>query len=150
VWMVMQEFVAAKGRKIEELFVGSSILVMLEGDRDQILADTLRELHDQPFSGHEFQMVAAEIGEYLLDLDEAVPVSMRELCAIMGRTPLPEDLPDEPVYVPRMPRDAIEADAMLKTMTVLTDITKAPGWIREYAGYTNAEMLRGKPGLVVK
>ena len=151
VWMVLDEFVPSKGRKTEELFVGKSLLVMLEGDKNQILKDTQRELQGQPFSGHEFQMTTGVLDDYLLDLDEAIPVSMRELYRIMGRgEPLPEDLPDEPVYVPRVPRDAVEADAMLQTLTVLTDITKAPGWIREYAGYTNAEMLRGQPGVVVK
>ena len=147
VWMTMQEFVASEGRKIEELFVGSSILVMLEGDRDQILKDTL---HGHPFGGHDFKMIAAEIGEYLLDLDEAIPVSMRDLCTIMGRQPLPEDLPDEPVYVPRIPRDADEAGAMLQTLTVLTDTTKRSIRIRDYAGYTNAEMLRGQPAVLIK
>ena len=47
--------------------------------------------------------------------------------------------------MPRIPRDAVEADAMLQTLTVLTDITKAPGWIREYAGCTMQRCCAANP-----
>jgi hypothetical protein len=57
--------------------------------------------------------------------------------------------------VPRIPRDAAEADAMLQILRVMADTT-APGTetaedaIRSYAGYTNDELLCGRPAVIVR
>src|SRR6266436_5416217 len=85
---------------------GKSLLVAFIGDRNQILNETTRELSGQPFSGEEFSMTVAVLDDYKLNPDDAVSITMTDLCAIMGRTPVPEDLPEEPVYVPRIPLDA--------------------------------------------
>ena len=66
---------AAKGRKVEDLFVGRSYPGDAGGRRDQILKDTLREA-----AGTAIQRSRIPDGRrrgsamYLLDLDEAIPV----------------------------------------------------------------------------
>jgi hypothetical protein len=56
------------------------------------------------------------------------------------------------VYVPRIPTDTNEAAAMLKMTTLLADLTDPTdpeGSIRTYAGYTDDELRRGKPVVMV-
>jgi hypothetical protein len=72
---------------------------------------------------------------------------MEDMSVIAGRE-CPEELLDKPLYVPRIPIDTEEANAMMKTLTILTDLTRS-GQIRDYAGYTEAELMRGKPGVRV-
>lgn len=56
----------------------------------------------------------------------------------------------EPVYVPRIPRDAEEAKAMQQTLTVFMDTVNPSKGVRDYAGYTQDELMRGKPGVRVR
>jgi hypothetical protein len=149
-WLELLEHVPNTGKKLEDVFVGKSLTVFFIGDKDGLIDDTVRELKGQPLSGEEFQMAVAVLEDHKLDPDDAVSISMADISAIMGRQWLPEDLPEEPIYVPRIPRDAKEADAMMQTLTVLTDTTRPGRGIREYAGYTNAELLRGQPGVRVR
>jgi hypothetical protein len=95
-------------------------------------------------------MTVAVLDDYKLNPDDAVGVKMADLCAIMGRPALPEDLPGELVYVPRIPLDADEADAMMQTLTVTVDATNPQQGVRDYAGYTDAELMRGKPAVRVR
>ena len=150
VWLVLREFVPQLRRKLEDVFVGKQLLVMFEGDKEQIIDETVRELKGQSFSGNEFKMTATVIGDYMLDPDDAIAIPLRDLCTIRGREATPEDLPDELVYVPRIPRDAAEADAMLQRLIIFSDITRPEQGIRDFAGYTEDELRRGKPAVAFK
>jgi hypothetical protein len=91
-----------------------------------------------------------------LNPKDAVSMTNGELCALAGN-PLPSDGPmaSEPIYVPRIPLDAAEADAMLSMSTVFTDMTDLnaadlKSVVRTYAGYTKDELRGGRPVVVVR
>jgi hypothetical protein len=109
-WSVMREHIPNTGQKIEDVFVGKSLMVAFIGDKTQIIANTEEELKGLPFSGEEYSMTVAVLDDHRLNPDDALGVKMADLCAIMGRPALPEDLPNELVYVPRIPLDAAEAE----------------------------------------
>jgi hypothetical protein len=154
-WLALREHVPNTGKKLEDVFVGKELEITFTGDREEILAETERELRGQPFTGETFQMMAAIINEkYRLNPDEAVCMSGGDLFTLaVGECP--EGLREGcSVYVPRIPRDATEAKAMLQTWTILGDATKPVAKpedaLRTYAGYTDAELMRGKPGLRIR
>jgi hypothetical protein len=131
------------------------VLVMFEGDRDGIMEDTRREMAALPMSGEEFRFMAGIADpNLLLDPKEAVPMPERELLLQAGAT-LPADFKPRTIYVPRVPIDAAEAAAMLGMVTLIGDATLPPGTdpaslIRTYAGYTDDELLRGRPAVRVR
>lgn len=153
-WSALREHVPNTGQRLEDVFVGKSLLVAFIGDKKEMINETIRELKGQPFSGGQFTMTVAVIEDYRLDPDDAVCMNEGELFTL-AKGKCPEGLRhDDVVYVPRIPHDAAEADAMLRMMTILTDATKPfakpEDVIRTYAGYTEAELMRGKPGLRVR
>jgi hypothetical protein len=155
-WRVLREHVPDTGNKLEDVFVGKVLMVMFTGDRDVLLEDTEREQRGLPLSGQPAveMMVAVSRKDYLLNPDDAVGISERDLY-VLARGHCPEGLGDDTVYVPRIPRDAAEADAMLGMFTLFTDATKPVAdpkdAMRLYAGYTEAELLRDKGvGVVVR
>jgi hypothetical protein len=154
-WLGLREHVPGSGEKVEDFFVGKGMVVMFIGDKKLILEETDREMRGMPFTGGQFQMGVGILNEQLL-LDPRDAVSMRESDLVALATgSRPKALGDDMIFVPRIPRDAAEADAMLRTLTIFADTT-APGAetpedaIRHYAGYTDSELMRGRPGLRVK
>jgi hypothetical protein len=75
---------------------------------------------------------------------------MADMYAMCGREFPPKYDPDELLYVPHVPLDATEAHAMMQTFTIFTDATKPGEMHRIYAGYTDAELMRGRPGVRVR
>ena len=157
-WMILHEHVPARpGQKIEDLFVGKAVLAMLQGDRRTILAETLRELNGESFSGENFTLTAGVLGDCPLDPATAVAITEEDILALANH-PLAKDdkFGDKPIYVPRIPHDAAEADAMLRMMTVLTDLCDPTALadpqavIKTYAGFTDDELRRGKPAIRVR
>jgi len=153
-WLALRETVPDTGYTLANMVVGKAVTVLFTGDRQGILDDTVRDISGQPLSGDEFQMLVGVSDHNLrLDPDEAVPMSERELFAMVGAEP-PADAGT--VYVPRVPVDAAEAGAMLDMMTVFMDATRAaPGidpnsLLRTYAGYTDEELRRGGTAVIVR
>jgi hypothetical protein len=74
---------------------------------------------------------------------------LSELGAIAGYLPPPSDV-DHIVIVPYKPKTAEEARKFLKMLTMLVDFTDAgspdPKW---YAGFSDDDLLDGKPGVKV-
>lgn len=155
-WMVMREHIPDTGQKIENVFVGKSLMVTFIGDKNQIIKDTEHELMGRPFSGEQFSMTAAVLDDHRLNPDDAVTIRWGDLCTMAGEESVSDDdegcegLADELIYVPRIPLNAEEAKAMLKTVTVFMDTTKPRQGVRDYAGYTNAELMRGKPAVRIR
>jgi hypothetical protein len=150
-WLALRETVPDTGYPLINMVVGKAVVVAFSGDRQGLLDDTVREISGQPFSGDEFEMlVGVRDHDVRLDPDEAVAMPERELLTMAGKQ-VPANHPDDMIYVPRIPVDAAEADAMLKMMTVFMDATRAaPGidpksLIRTYAGYTEEELRRDQP-----
>ncbi len=80
-----------------------------------------------------------------LDPRKAVSMPEVDLFAIAGKA---WDRNGE-IYVPRIPIDAAEADAMLRLVTIVADATN-PNWpTRVYAGYTKEELSEGRPHVLV-
>lgn len=154
-WAVLHEHVPATGQKVEDIFVGKQLEVRLVGNREQILAETEREQRGEPFSGASQTMMVAVANEnYPLNPDDAVAMNERELFTL-ARGKFPNGIRDDSIYVPRIPHDAAEADAMLQMMTITLDATnpvaivRPEDAIRTYAGYTDEELRRGKPSVSV-
>ena len=153
-WLVLREHIPNTGTKVEDIFVGKRLVAMFNCDREEILAETERERRGEPFSGENFQMMVGVADKpYLLNPADAVGVSEHSLYEVAGEEG-PEGIFDGQIYLPRIPRDAAEAKAMLQMMTVTADLSGEPGSdptaIRTYAGYTDAELMRGKPGVRVR
>jgi hypothetical protein len=169
-WLALREHIPHTGQKLEDVFVGKALVVMFTGDKEQILADTARELGGESFAGRkdaghvdpssplgedQFQMmVAVRDHNYRLDPRLAVSIRQGDLWALAGK-PLGDDAPDvgfanEPIYVPRVPLDATEADAMLRMITVYVDATDPSAGARTYAGYTEDELRRDRPAVRVR
>jgi hypothetical protein len=116
---------------------------MFIGDKEEIIDESVRELKGEPFSGGEFSMaVGVDDDHYRLNPAAAVSMTNGELFALAG-SPLHDNkaFAAELIYVPRIPVDASEAEAMLGMVTVFMDATK-PGLPlpRTYAGYTDQEL----------
>ena len=161
-WLALRESVPNTGQKLEDVFVGKTLVVMFSGDKDRILADTGRELGGHSLAGRQdaghvnpgaplpedqFQMMAG-VRDHNYRLDPRLAVSMKQsdLFARAGK-PLLHKRDDDVIYVPRIPLDQTEADAMLCMMTICADATDPSAGVRTYAGYTEQELLRGKPGV---
>ena len=61
--------------------------------------------------------------KYRLNPDDAVCMNQGDLFAL-AKGECRESLRDGSVYMLRIPRDATEAGAMLRTMTIFSDVTK--------------------------
>ena len=120
-WLALREHIPNTGRKVEDVFAGKALAVMFNGDARLVLDATARELRGEPFDDRDqFTMtVGVREDHYKLDPRLAVSIPMADLCKLAGKPPLPDGL----VYVPRIPRDAAEADAMLGMITISADLT---------------------------
>ena len=141
-------------------------MVWFKGDRDEILAQTrtetitdadLDDCNKSSITGAgEFTMMVGVDKDYFrLDPDKAIEIPFDELTKLAGRSlpPDPRGILDEPVFAPRWPIDAAEADAMMKMMTVTTDITDPQVLLvgpKTYVGYTDDELCRGKPAVRIR
>lgn len=163
-WLALREHIPNTGRKLEDVFVGKALVVMFNGDKEQILADTARELGGYSFEGRkdaghvdpstplaedQFQMmVAVQDENYRLDPRDAISMPEADLFALAGKPLNCGD--DDMVYVPGIPIDASEADAMLRMMTIVVDATNPTIPPRTYAGFTNEELSGGKTHVIVR
>jgi hypothetical protein len=75
-WLGLREHKPGSGEKVEDLFVGKEMAIMFNGDKDQILVETEREMRGLPFSGGQFQLAIAVL-KYEHPLDPREAVSMR-------------------------------------------------------------------------
>jgi len=160
-WLALREHIPNTGQKLEDVFVGKALVVMFNGDRERILADTARELGGESFAGRkdaghvdpgtplaedQFQMMVAVLDhDYRLDPRDAVSMLTSDLCALAGKPLSDSTIASEPIYVPRIPIDATEADAMLRMIVVTTDATNPSARVKTYAGYTDKELSGGRP-----
>ena len=91
------------------------------------------------------------------DPGHAIAIKKTELYAL-ANYPLAADDPygEELYYVPRIPSDAAEADAMLEMTTVVSDLTDPQAvldpksTIKICAGYTDEELMGGNPALRIR
>ncbi len=153
-WLALREHVPDTGQKVEDVFVGKALEVIFTGDKDSLIEESRRELRGEPFSEEEFtMMVGVRSYDYRLDPEQAVGILGADLFAMTG-TPLPPDTDSkigrDTIYVPRIPVDAAEADAMLKMITIFVDAATPTDPPRTYAGYTDQELSRGRPGLRIR
>lgn len=147
---------ASLGSGSRTFIAGKSLLMMLRGDKRKVLAETVRELNGEPFCNESFTMTVGELGDFRLDPDAAVTMPFRDLHVAAGYPPLEIDskLYHDVAYVPRFPVDAVEAKDMLQMTTIVMNAadftnTDPDAAFRTYVGYTNDELRRGKPALVV-
>ena len=170
-WLALREHVPNTGTKFEDVFVGKQVLVWFKGDRDEILAQTKTEtLADASLddcnkssttgAGEFTMMVGIDKDYFRLDPSKAIEISFFELIKLSGKTP-PTILDHaderrvlfEPMFAPRWPIDAAEAEAMMKMMTVTTDITDPSVLLqgpRTYVGYTDDELCRRRPAVRIR
>ena len=149
-WLALREHIPNTGNRLEDVFVGKSLVVMFTGDREALLEETEREQRGQKFTNEQFQMMVAVLNErYLLNPDDAVGVLEADLYRL-ARGHCPDGFGEDTIHVPRIPRDATEANAMMETFTLLSDATKPSADSKLYAGYTEAELLRGGVGVSVR
>jgi hypothetical protein len=144
-WLGLREHIPDTGTKVEDIFVGKVLAIIFNCDRDLLLEETRREFEGLPFTGGEFQMMVGTVEPYLLDPAEAIAMPDNDL----GMAGSPQAR-GEPILVPRIPHDGAEAKAMLELLTLVTDTTGEFEGIRTYAGYTQAELLRGRVGVSVR
>jgi hypothetical protein len=139
------------GQRLEDVFVGKALLVSFAGDRTKILEDTERELRGEPLDGrNKGAMTVSVLNVYRLNPRDTVCIPYGNLLALAGKQIDPNsDLFNDPTYVPRIPIDAAEADAMLSMSTIFADATNPTTPMRTYAGYTDDE-LRGKPAVLIR
>jgi hypothetical protein len=157
-WMVLHERVPNEpGQRVEDIFAGKSLIMALHGDKRQMLAETMRELNGEAFTNEAFTMMVGVLGDFRLDPDAAVTMPFRDLHVAAGYPPLEIDskLYHDIAYVPRLPVDAAEAKDMLQMTTIVMNAadfttTDPDAAFRTYVGYTNDELRRGKPAVVVE
>jgi hypothetical protein len=91
-------------------------------------------------------MMVAVQHNYRLDPRSAVSIPLADMLALAGG-PIAVDhrFANDLIYVPRIPTDATEADAMLRMMTVSADATNPSAGVKTYAGYTDEELSGGRP-----
>jgi hypothetical protein len=165
-WLALREHIPNTGQRLEDVFVGKALLVKFTGDKERILADSQGELRGKSLEGRkdvgqvelgsilpddQFQMMVAVLDEsYRLDPRAAVSMSTGDLFALAGKSLARDDpVASKPIYVPRIPRDAAEADAMLRMTVVIADATNPSSGVRTHAGYTNEELSGGRPHVLV-
>jgi hypothetical protein len=164
-------------QRVEDIFAGKRFEIRFEGDREAHRASMARAQQSRgegkapDDEDSSIQMRTAELDEpYLLDPQDAVCIPYRDLLALAGRqiseaisATLPETMPEtlpatlpEVIYVPRIPIDAAEAEAMLRMTTTVSDTVSAgastdpatdpavssspKAEARIYAGYTDEEL----------
>jgi len=159
-WLVMREHVPDSGQKVEDVFVGKSLVAIFDGDKEEILDATMRELRGEPFDlSKQFQMKVGVVShQHRLDPRNAVSTTNGELFALAGDALPPDEaeFASKPIYVPRIPISADEAKAMLTMTMVLVDATDPnaatdlESAVRSYAGYTDEELSGGNPSLRVQ
>lgn len=154
-WVALHEHIPNTGNTLTDVFVGKKLKVVFTGDRDRILADTDREMAGQPFSGEEaVQMTVAVAGDYLLNPDQAIGINEAELYRLATGNDHDPRLETSTIWVPRIPRDAAEAHAMLGFLTVFADVDdpveNPKDAIKLFAGYTNEELRRGQTAVIVR
>jgi hypothetical protein len=161
-------------RRVEDIFVGRRFEIRFKGSQEANRASMARAQQQQGEpSGNDdednsVRMRTTELDElYLLDPQDAVCIPYRDLLALAGRrieqidpavsptrdlsiseTTIPETAIPETVYVPRIPIDAAEADAMLRMTTLVADATDPAMPPRTYAGYTREELSGGESGVL--
>src|SRR5262249_31453065 len=150
--------------KLEDIFAGKSLVVMFNGDKERILADTARELSGvslggkkdaghvdpgAPLGEDQFQMMVGVRDDYRLDPRQEVSMPLADMFAFEGNSPAHE-FENDLIYVPRIPLDTTEAEAMLHMITVFTDTTDLSVGVRTYAGYTDDELRRGRPAVMIR
>ena len=157
-WLALHERIPDTREAVDEIVAGKALAVMFMGDKQLVLASTEREQAGLPAApGHDFEMaIGINDDDYQLDPKRAVPITNRELFATAGKTSPPE-LAELLIYVPRAPLDAEEARAMLDMVTVTADLSGpfSPGTdpdslVKTYAGYTEDELRRGRPGIRIE
>ena len=164
-WLALREHIPDTGRKLEDVFVGKELVVTFTGDKESILADTARELGGESFAGRkdaghvdlgaplaedQFRMMVAVLdGDYRLDPRAAVSITLADMLVLAGKPVAADQFANDLVYVPRIPHDATEADAMLRMMTVTADATNPALGVKTYAGYTDKELSGGRPYVCV-
>jgi hypothetical protein len=144
-WLALRQHLPNTAEKLEDVFVGKSLLVKFIGEAKGVLENTTRELRGEPFSKEKFQMMAAVLDErHRLDPRQAVSMKNADLFALAGKPVASDDrFADDLIHVPRIPIDAAEAEAMLRMITVTADATAPNAGVRIYAGYTNEELYGG-------
>jgi hypothetical protein len=133
-------------------------LIVLRGKQEITWESALQILSE---AGEQFTMtVGMKNHELRLDPRQAVSIKEADLFALANHPLAPGVTGEDLYYVPRIPLDAAEAEAMLQMTTIFTDmadpmavaaaVNDPKSLIKVYAGYTEAELLRGKPGVRVR
>jgi hypothetical protein len=164
-WLALRQHIPNTGQKVEDVFVGKILVVTFNGCKEQILNDTVRELKGESFKDrrdvgpvelgtplpeNQFQMMAAVLDHnHRLDPRHAVSRTLADLLTLAGKSP-PHQFASDLIYVPRIPLDAAESDAMLRMLTVACDAINPSSGVRTYAGYTNEELSGGRPHVLVR
>jgi hypothetical protein len=148
----LRQHASDAGQRIEDEFAGRRFEIRLKGDRAKNLEAMANAQHGgvEPSLGNVIKISELD-APCLLDPQDAVCIPYRDLLVLAGRqidptsdpapqmqgsesipeTSSPETVP-ETVYVPRIPIDAAEAEAMLRmTATVAA---------KTYAGYASEEL----------
>jgi hypothetical protein len=151
-WLALRQPLPNTADKLEGVFVGKSLLVEFIGEAKGILENTARELRGEPFRQQKFQMIAAVLDElHQLDPRQAVSMEKADLFALACKPVAADDrFAGDLIYVPRIPLDATEAEAMLRMITVTADATNPSAGVRLYAGYTDEELFGGKSHMRVR
>jgi hypothetical protein len=90
--MALREHVPSQpGQRVEDIIAGQALIVLLRGDKRQILAETVRELNGEPFSNEAFTMMVGVLGARPLDPDAAVTMPFRDLFVMAGNPLLEND-----------------------------------------------------------
>lgn len=156
----MRQHLPDTGLKVEDVFVGKGLAAIFIGDKSQVLDITERELRGEALDDTvQFSLTVGAINyNHRLDPKDAVCTTNGEMYALAGK-PLSANAAGfaaESIYVPRIPIDATEADAMMQLVTVFVDATDPKAAIdpespiRTYAGYTEEELSGGKPSVRVR
>jgi hypothetical protein len=157
-WLALCEPIPGRGKKVEDFFPGKSLLIAFTGDKETIIDATVRELSGQPFEqGNDFQMTVSIAGELPLDPGAAISMPEADLWVLADhKDAAARASPNKMIFLPRRPVDTAEAQAMLRMITVVADATEtglaaiaatgcnSTAALRTYAGYTDAELTRGR------
>ena len=150
-WLVLREHVPNTGDKVEDVLPRQSTWGDVHGrSRRPAGRDRARATRPASLRAAAVQMmVAADRAPYLLDPDNAVGINEGEMYRL-ARGSCPEGFGDDTIYVPRIPRDAAEANAMMQSFTILSNADKPLEPPKLYAGYSEAELLRGGVGVAIR
>jgi len=89
-------------------------------------------------------------GEQRRDPANAIAMRYADFMRLLTKE-VPPEMRDDVIYVPRIPHNAAEAAAMASMMTIFCDMTGPPDQAqpRTYAGYTDDELRRNRPAVIV-